>query len=52
MDNLEPTLAAIDAGDDDNLASLRSCCSAAGADMTNTVGVFNEEVDLDLHQQR
>jgi hypothetical protein len=50
VDNLERTLAAIDAGDDDKLASLRWCCSPAGANMTNAVGDFNEELDLDLRQ--
>jgi hypothetical protein len=46
-DNLDRTLAAIDAGDEDALASLHTCCSGAGADVSNAVGVFNQELGLD-----
>lgn len=48
--NLEKTLAAIDAGNEDELASLRTCCSGASADVSNPVGLFNQELDLDLKQ--
>ena len=49
-DDLDRTLAAIDAADEDALASLRTCCSGAGVDVSNAVGVFNQELDLDLEQ--
>jgi hypothetical protein len=45
---LECRLPAIEARDDDALASLRTCCSGAEADLVNPIGLFNQKLDLDL----
>ncbi len=45
---LERRLPAIKAGDDEALARLSTCCSGVEADVVNPIGLFNQELDLDL----
>jgi hypothetical protein len=47
-DVLEQTLAAIDAGDEDEVARLHMEQHAAGADVNNPLGLFNQKLGLKL----